>query len=136
MTATLQLANEKHAYTLTDIATYLKNCKNGNIDLLKIIDSGRETLNVYSAILCNPEVNLDVNYEAAADFIGFLLTDEVQDLLEVYGMEEYGSTLFNPWLPALENHGPEIVQWVQEYAFIQGSECPEAYRYQSGDLYG
>ncbi len=136
MTATLQLANEKDAYTLTDMATYLKNHENGNIELVKVVDSGMETLNVYSAILCNPEVNPDTNYDVALDFISFLLTDEVQDLLEVYGAEEYGSTLFKPWLPELENSDSEIVQWVEEYAFIEGTECPEIYRYQSGDLYG
>jgi tungstate transport system substrate-binding protein len=136
MTATLQLANEKDAYTLTDMATYLKNYENGNIDLVKVVDSGRETLNVYSAILCNPEVNPYANYGMASDFIRFLLTDMVQDLLEVYGTEEYGSTLFKPWIPELEKPGSEIVQWVEEYAFIEGTECPETYRYQSGDLYG
>ncbi len=136
MTATLQLANEKDAYTLTDMATYLKNYENGNIGLVKVVGSGKETLNVYSAILCNPEVNPDTNYDLANDFISFLLTDEVQNLLEVYGAEEYGSTRFKPWRPALENPESEIVQWVKEYAFIEGSECPEKYRYQSGDLYG
>ena len=136
MTATLQLANEKDAYTLTDMATYLKNYENGNIGLVKVVDSGKETLNVYSAILCNPEVNPDTNYDLANDFLSFLLTDEVQDLLEVYGAEEYGSTLFKPWIPEQENPESEIVQWVKEYAFIEGSECPEKYRYQSGDLYG
>jgi tungstate transport system substrate-binding protein len=136
MTATLQLANEKNAYTLTDVATYLKNYENGNIELVKVVDSGRETLNVYSSIICNPEVNPDTNYDIARDFTRFLLSDDVQSLLAVYGAENYGSTLFKPWLPELENPVSEIVQWVEGYAYIKGSECPEEYRYKSGDLYG
>lgn len=136
MTATLQLANEKEAYTLTDMATYLKNYDNGNIDLLKVVDSGKETLNVYSAILVNPEVSPQTNYDVAEHFLRYLLTDEIQDLLAVYGVDEYGSTLFNPWVPELENPGSEIVNWVKEYAFIDGEECPVGYRYESGDLYG
>lgn len=135
MTATLQLANEKGAYTLTDIATYLKNYRNGNIDLVKIVDSGEETLNVYSAILCNPEVNEKTNYDDAEDFIRYLLTYEVQELMAGYGVDEFGSTLFKPWLPELENPDSEIVEWVEEYAYFEGSECPSEYRYLSGDLY-
>ncbi len=136
MTATLQLANEKDAYTLTDMATYLKNYENGNIELVKVVDSGRDTLNVYSSIICNPDVNPDTNYDIALDFTKFLLSDDVQGLLEVYGAEEYGSTLFKPWLPELENPESDIVQWVKGFAYIDGTECPEEYRYQSGDLYG
>jgi len=124
MTATLQLANEKDAYTLTDMATYLKNYENGNIELAKVVDSGRETLNVYSSIICNPEVNPETNYDTALDFTRFLLSDDIQSLLGVYGAEDYGSTLFKPWLPELENPESEIVQWIEGYAFIEGSECP------------
>ena len=136
MTATLQLANEKEAYTLTDMATYLKNYDNGNIELVKIVDSGKETLNVYSAILVNPEVSPNTNYDIAEHFLRYLLTDEVQEMLAGYGLDEFGSTLFHPWVPETEEPGAEIVDWVEEYAFIDGEECPNEYRYESGDLYG
>ena len=136
MTATLQLANEKGAYTLTDVATYLKNYGNGNIELVKIVNSGEETLNVYSAILCNPKVNEMTNYVDAEDFLHYLLTDDVQELMAGYGIDEFGSTLFKPWMPELETPGSEFVKWVEEYAYYDGNECPEEFRYQSGDLYG
>lgn len=136
MTATLQLANEKGAYTLTDVATYLKNFGNGNIELVKIVDSGEETLNVYSVIICNPEVNHETNYENAEDFLRFLLTEDVQTIIAGYGLEEFGSTLFKPWIPELKTPDSEIVQWVEEYAYFDGTECPPEYRYGSGDLYG
>ena len=135
MTATLQLANEKIAYTLTDVATYLKNFKNGNIELVKIVDSGKDTLNVYSAIVCNPETNPRGMFEVSMEFLRFLLSEEVQDMLVAFGEEEFGSTLFKPWLPELEVPESEIVGWVEEYAYIEGSECPAQYRQNAADLY-
>jgi tungstate transport system substrate-binding protein len=135
MTATLQLADQKLAYTLTDVATYLKNYKNGNIELVKVVDSGKDTLNVYSAIVCDPETNPRGMYEGSMEFLRFLLSDEAQAMLVTYGEEEFGSILFKPWLPELENPDSEIVSWVEEFAYIDGDECPAQYRKDAGDLY-
>ncbi|MFH1179830.1 MAG: substrate-binding domain-containing protein [Candidatus Bathyarchaeota archaeon] len=135
MTATLQLANQKDAYTLTDVATYLKNYANGNIELVKAVDSGKDTLNVYSAIVCNPDRNPRGMYDGSMLFLRFLVNDEVQTMLETYGQEDFGSTLFKPWVPELAHPDSEIVQWVEEAAYFDGSECPVAYRHQPGDLY-
>ncbi len=135
MTATLQVANEKEAYTLTDAATYLKNYLEGNIQLEVIIGQGEETLNVYSAILCNPEKTPRGMYDEALIFMQYLLGEEMQEFLLDYGVEEYGVALFNPWVPELEAPSTLIVQWVREYSYIDGSECPEEYRYHPGDLY-
>lgn len=135
MTATLQLANQKDAYTLTDVATYLKNYANGNIELVKVVDSGKDTLNVYSAIVCDPEENPRGMFEPSMDFVRFLISDEVQSLLETYGEEDFGSTLFNPWVPELETPDAQIVNWVKEFAYFDGYECPPEYRYQAGNLY-
>ncbi len=135
MTATLQLANEKEAYTLTDVATYLKNYKNGNIELVKAVDSGKDTLNVYSAIVCDPDTNPRGMFEGSMEFLRFLLTDEVQTMLVTYGEDEFGSTLFKPWLPELEDPDSVITGWVEEYAYIDGSECPTQYRKEATDLY-
>ena len=135
MTATLQLANQKDAYTLTDVATYLKNFANGNIELVKVVDSGKDTLNVYSAIICNPDKNPRGMYDGSMLFLHFLVSDEVQTMLETYGQEDFGSTLFNPWVPELSHPNSEIVQWVEEFAYFDGLECPVAYRHQPSDLY-
>jgi len=135
MTATLQLANQKDAYTLTDVATYLKNYKNDNIQLVKVVDSGEDTLNVYSAIVCNPESNPRGMFDASMKFVQFLVSDETQNMLKTYGQEEFGSTLFKPWVPELQNPDSEIVKWVEEQAYFEGSECPTQYRHQAGNLY-
>ncbi len=135
MTATLQLANQWEAYTLTDMATYLKNYMNGNIDLVTIVGQGKETLNVYSAVLCDPENNQRGLYNGAMLFMEYILSDDVQEMLVSYGVEEFGSTLFKPWIPELDTPDSEIVQWVKEYAYIDGSECPVEYRHLPGNLY-
>ena len=135
MTATLNLANEKNAYTLTDVATYLKNYANGNIEIVKVVDSGQATLNVYSAIVCNPDENPRGMFEGSMLFLRFLVSEEVQTMLVGYGQDEFGSTLFKPWIPELDNPDSDIVQWVEDFAYIDGSECPQMYRHQSGDLY-
>jgi tungstate transport system substrate-binding protein len=135
MTATLQLANQKEAYTLADLATYLKNYKNGNIDLTKIVNSGEQTLNVYSAIICHPEKNSRGMFDGSMKFVEFLVSIDVQKELESYGLEEFGSTLFNPWVPELGNSESQIVPWVEEQAYFEGSECPPIFRYQEGKLY-
>ena len=135
MPATLQLANEKDAYTLADVATYLKNVKNGNIQLVKAVDSGEETLNVYSAIVCAPDKSPRGMFDASMLFVQFLASDETQAMLETYGEEEFGSTLFKPWVPELDNPESDIVTWVEEQAYLDGSECPTQYRHQAGSLY-
>jgi tungstate transport system substrate-binding protein len=135
MTATLQLADEKLAYTFTDVATYLKNHRNGNIELVKVVDSGEDTLNVYSAIVCDPDTNPRGMFEGSMMFLRFLLSDEAQTMFVAYGEDEFGSTLFKPWLPELENPDSEIVGWVEEFAYIDGGECPAEYRRDAGDLY-
>lgn len=137
MTATLQLADQKDAYTLADVGTFLKNSKTGNIQLSKAVESGKETLNVYSAIACNPEKISGVKFDGVMVFIKFLVSDEVQELLEGFGEEEYGSTLFEPWVKTLKaNSDANLIGWVEHYAYFEGSECPTLYRYKSGDLYG
>jgi tungstate transport system substrate-binding protein len=137
MTATLQLANQKNAYTLTDVASFLKNSKSGNIQLVKVVDSGKDTLNVYSAIACNPAKNTRGKYEASMALIRYIASDEGQTLFRDYGVQEYGSALFKPWITTLKtNSDPTLIQWVKDYAYIDGSDCPTQYRLNPGDLYG
>jgi tungstate transport system substrate-binding protein len=137
MTATLQLANQKDAYTLTDVASFLKNSKSGNIQLVKVVDSGKDTLNVYSAIACKPAKNPRGRYEASMALIRYLASDEGQALFRDYGVAEYGSALFKPWITTLRsNSDPTLIQWVKDYAYIEDGDCPTKYRLNAGDLYG
>ncbi len=137
MTATLALANEEQAYTLCDMGSYLNNYVSGNIDLVILVQAGKETLNVYSALACDPQ-NPDlshVKFDESMKFIQFLVSDEVQDILADYGVDEFGQPLFNPAVEVLkDNTEPAIANWIKDAAFIDGSECPPDKRYNAGNL--
>jgi tungstate transport system substrate-binding protein len=136
MTATLQLTNEKEAYTICDMGSYLSNYAQGNIQLVKHVDAGKDTLNVYAAIACNPQNITTAKFEASMLFIEFLLSDDVQALLQDFGVSEYGEALFKSWIPMLmSEQDPDLIQWVEDYAYFNGAECPQEYRYNSGELY-
>jgi tungstate transport system substrate-binding protein len=137
MTATLAMANEKQGYTICDMGSYLKNYVSGAIDLQIMVEAGKETLNVYSAIACDPQ-NPDlehVKFDHAMKFINFLVSDEVQEILSDFGVEDYGQALFNPAVELLkENTDPATAGWIKEFAYFNGTECPQGKRYQNGDL--
>jgi len=137
MTATLALANEERAYTLCDMGSYLNNYVSGNIDLVILVQAGKETLNVYSALACdpqNPELS-HVKFDESMKFIQFLVSGEVQDILADYGVDEFGQPLFNPAVEVLrDNTEPAIANWIKDAAFIDGSECPPDKRYNAGNL--
>lgn len=138
MTATLKLADEKRGYTLTDIGSYLLNFNNHNIELVKLVESGKSMLNVYSVIASDPRnANLTkANFEGSMLLIRYLVSNEGQDLFAGFGMKDYGQSLFKPYLKLIESNGDhELVQWIEDLAFIDGSECPEQFRYQADDLY-
>ncbi len=97
MGETLQLANEKGAYTLSDEGTFL--AYQGNLQLTPIITEGASLLNIYSAIAVIPKGNATATIEAANDYINFLISDEGQALIADYGVAEYGKALFNPMTP-------------------------------------
>jgi len=137
MTATLAMANEKRGYTICDMGSYLNNYISETIDLEIVVEAGKDTLNVYSAIACDPQ-NPDlkhVKFNHAMKFIEFLASDEVQDILADFGVEEFGQPLFYPAVELLEeNTDPTTASWIRELAFIDGTECPTEKRYKAGDL--
>jgi len=93
MGATLIIASEEYAYTLTDRATYLAT-QGLLLDIL--VEGDPALLNVYHVIIVNPEIWPNVNLAGATAFADFLVSDECQTLIAGYGMEEYGQVLFFP----------------------------------------
>jgi tungstate transport system substrate-binding protein len=137
MTATLALANEKRAYTLCDMGSYLNNYVSGNIDLVILVQAGKETLNVYSALACDPQNPRlsHVKFDEAMKFINFLVSDEVQEILANFGVDEFGQALFNPAVRLLaDNTDPTTAGWIKEAEFFDGTECPANKRYNAGSL--
>ena len=92
MGATLIMASEKSAYTLTDMGTFM--AFKGDLTLVPIIESGDELLNVYTAIAINPEKHPGVNCELANKFINYLVSDEGQEIIGSFGQDKYDEPLF------------------------------------------
>jgi len=93
MGATLQIANELMAYTLTDKGTFL--AYQGDLDLVSLLDEGDIMLNVYGVMICKN----GVHYEMANNLVDFLRSDAIQALIAGFGQPEYGDSLFYPWDP-------------------------------------
>ncbi|MEM3737286.1 MAG: substrate-binding domain-containing protein [Candidatus Bathyarchaeia archaeon] len=122
---TLRIANEMGAYTLTDMGTYLKYKRDGLIGLVVLVGQDKELLNAYSAIAVSPDVNPEVNFEGALTFIRYLTSDDGQEVIANYGLEEYGKPLFQPAVKLLkERTDPTLAEWVERYACFNGTECP------------
>ncbi|MGD8565151.1 MAG: substrate-binding domain-containing protein [Candidatus Bathyarchaeota archaeon] len=137
MTATLNLADEKRAYALCDMGSYLNNYALGNIDLEIIVKAGKDTLNVYSAIACDPRnaALKHVKFNYAMKFIEFLVSIDIQEILAYFGVDKFDQPLFHPAVEILENNTePTTTSWIRELAFIEGTECPPEKRYQANNL--
>ncbi|MCX6647817.1 MAG: substrate-binding domain-containing protein [Candidatus Bathyarchaeota archaeon] len=134
MTATLQLANQKNAYTITDVASFLTNTANNNIQLVQYVGPEKNMLNVYSVMVCNPAKNTRGTFEAAMTFERYLVSTDGQNLLGTFGVQ--GKTVFSPWIPTLTaGTDTTTIEWVKSYAYLQGTECPTQYRLNADDLY-
>lgn len=93
---TLNIANEKASYTLSDSGTYL--AYKGKIKLVPIITEGKDLLNIYSMIPVNAEKfpNIKINSVGANQWIEFVMGSEGQGIIKEYGVKEYGKELFIP----------------------------------------
>ncbi len=94
MGATLQIANQKSAYTISDRGTYLSQSK--NLDLVISFEGAKELLNVYHVIIVNPEKHTKVNVTAARAFAAFITRTDIQQVIGDFGLEEFGEPLFIP----------------------------------------
>lgn len=129
MSATLNMANEFGAYTLSDIGTYLKLAKDHTISLVQYLAETKDLLNVYSVMAVNQTRHPSVNFSNAITFIKYLISDDCQQLIDNYGKDKYGESLFHSAVqPLKQNSTSQIVQWIKDYAFINGTECPPEYR--------
>jgi tungstate transport system substrate-binding protein len=94
MGATLTIASEKGAYTLTDRATYLANKDTYSLEIL--VEGDNALLNVYHVISINPEKWPKVNKDGAKAFADFITSEKGQDMIAKFGVEKYGAPLFTP----------------------------------------
>ncbi len=95
MGATLTMANEQAAYTLSDRATYLAR-KLGGLDLEILTEGDSRLFNPYGVIAVNPERHPEVNAAGATAFIEWLTSLETQQLISQFGVADFGMPLFVP----------------------------------------
>jgi tungstate transport system substrate-binding protein len=94
MGATLQITNQKDAYTLTDRGTYLAQSE--NLDLVVLVEGDPVLFNVYHVMQVNPEKFDLVNGPGGAAFVEFMVSDATQAIIKDFGVDKYGQPLFIP----------------------------------------
>jgi tungstate transport system substrate-binding protein len=94
MGATLQIASEKGAYTLTDSATW--GAQKDQLDLEVVVQGDPSLLNVYHVIGVNPAKWPKVNADGAKAFAAYILGPEGQGIIGSFGLDASGHPLFIP----------------------------------------
>jgi len=94
MGATLGIADDRRAYTLTDRATYLAFSK--RVALKPLVEGDRALFNVYSVMEVNPANGPRVNAAGGKAFADFMLAPATQAVIKTFGVEKFGQPLFVP----------------------------------------
>lgn len=94
MGATLKIASEKGAYTLTDRATYLAAKAGLSLDILAEGDTN--LYNIYHVMVVNPQKHPKVNSVGGTDFADYLVAAETQKTIGQFGKDKFGQPLFFP----------------------------------------
>ena len=94
MGATLKIASEKGAYTLTDRATYLVQKK--NIALVSLVEGDQVLYNIYHVIQVDPKKSDRINAACAKAFADFMVAPETQKVIGEFGVDKFGQPLFYP----------------------------------------
>ncbi len=94
MGATLGIADDRKAYTVTDRGTYLAFQKRVRLPIL--LEGDKPLLNLYSVMKVNPGNGPRVNAAGGAAFADFMVSPEVHAVIKTFGVDKYGQALFVP----------------------------------------
>ena len=94
MGATLNIADQKRAYTLTDRGTYLALRR--NLGLAILFQGDPSLRNVYHVYAVNPKKHPSVKAAEARAFIDFLVSPPIHQWIAAFGRDKYGESLFFP----------------------------------------
>lgn len=94
MGATLGIADDRGAYTITDRATALAFAK--RVTLVTMVEGDKPLLNIYSVMEVNPANGPRVNPAGGKAFADFMVAPETQSLIRSFGVSKYGQPLFVP----------------------------------------
>ena len=101
MGATLGIANERNAYTITDRGTYLAlrntvSALRNRVSLRILIEGDRALLNIYSVMEVNPANGPRINAAGGKVFADFMVAPQTQNVIRSFGVENFGQSLFVP----------------------------------------
>lgn len=91
---TLNIANERQAYTITDRGTYL--ALKDRLELPILVQGDKVLLNVYHVITVNPKRFKTINVAGGNAFADFLLAPATQKVIGEFGVAKFGQRLFTP----------------------------------------
>jgi tungstate transport system substrate-binding protein len=94
MGATLAIANERNAYTITDRGTLL--ALNKRVVLPILIEGDRALLNIYSVMEVNPANGPRINSAGGKAFADFMVASQTQAVIKNFGLEKFRQPLFVP----------------------------------------
>ena len=94
MAATLQMTDQKRAYTITDRATYL--AWRDKIQLVPVVEGDPLLYNVYHVMEVNPRTAPRGNAAGARALADFFVSPEAQAIIRDFGKARFGQSLFVP----------------------------------------
>jgi tungstate transport system substrate-binding protein len=107
MEATLSLADERQAYTLSNRATYMTHTLAGS-ELVILIQGDPTLSNFYNVIAVSPDKGTHIKSEMSHLLINWLTSIPTQQKINLFGRAEFGQALFTPIsLPWQDTHPTE-----------------------------
>jgi tungstate transport system substrate-binding protein len=94
MAATLRIADQKRAYTLTDRGTYLATAADSGLKVL--VEGGAALRNVYHVIDITKRAGPRVDVAGGRAFQRWIVSAPVQTTIGGFGVKQYGRSLFTP----------------------------------------
>ena len=94
MGATLNIADQRRAYTLSDRGTFVSLRQ--RLDLAVLFQGDVSLRNVYHVYAVNPAKHPRVRHEAARAFINFLVSRPIQQAIAAFRRDVHGESLFFP----------------------------------------
>ncbi len=92
MAATLRLASERDAYTLSDRATFL--VWRDKLALRTLLEGDPLLRNIYSVIVVNPKKHPGVRVSLARQFADYLFSKRAREIIRGFGRRKFGEPLF------------------------------------------
>ncbi|MBT3177475.1 MAG: solute-binding protein [Desulfobacula sp.] len=96
MLATINVAQERNGYTMTDRGTYIKyqSQKGGNAPLKVLVEGDKILLNQYSVLTLDPKNCPNAKYDLAIQFSNWMASQNAQNLIKEFRL--LGKELFIP----------------------------------------